>query len=235
MISVCIATFNGERFIKEQLNSIIPQLSHGDEIIISDDGSTDHTLDIVRSLNSPYIKIVLHLHDKGYTSNFENAINHAKGDYIYLCDQDDIWDPNKVIICQDYLQKYDFVISDAMLVNENNKVIADSFFKARKSRPGLFANFIRFSFIGCCMSFHKRVLQKACPFPPNHIYCTHDNWLTLIAMTYYKAIVINDKLIRYRRYDNNTSSGAITNSTTIRFKLAYRLYLMYWLAQRIDK
>jgi glycosyltransferase involved in cell wall biosynthesis len=235
MISVCIATFNGERFIKEQLLSIIPQLGSGDEIIISDDGSTDQTLNIVRAINSPFIRIVHNQGDHGYTPNFENAIMQAQGDYIYLCDQDDLWQPNKVAVCQQHLQSHDLVISDATLVNGHNEVIADSFFALRKSRPGLLANIVRFSYLGCCIAFRSALLRKACPFPPNHLYCTHDNWLTLVAMTYYKALVIDDRLIRYRRYDSNTSSGGITNSTNTRFKIAYRLYLLYWLVRRVIK
>lgn len=84
MISVCIATYNGERFIKEQLLSIIGQLSPDDEIIISDDGSADNTLGIVRELNSPLIKIFTNTGEHGYTPNFENALSHAKGDYLSL-------------------------------------------------------------------------------------------------------------------------------------------------------
>ena len=80
MISVCIATYNGERFIKEQLLSIIGQLSPDDEIIISDDGSADNTLGIVRELNSPLMKIFTKTGEHGYTPNFENALSHTKGD-----------------------------------------------------------------------------------------------------------------------------------------------------------
>ena len=94
MISVCIATYNGEKYIKEQLLSILPQLGKKDEVIISDDHSTDNTLDIVKGLNDNRIKIVMNNREKGYTSNFENALSYAIGDYIFLSDQDDIWMSN---------------------------------------------------------------------------------------------------------------------------------------------
>ena len=96
MISVCMATYNGEKYIELQLRSILPQLSEDDEVIVSDDASTDQTLDVVRRLNDNRIKIVHHETDHGYTRNFENALKYAKGDYIFLSDQDDEWLPEKV-------------------------------------------------------------------------------------------------------------------------------------------
>ena len=128
MISVCIATYNGERFIKEQLLSIIGQLSPDDEIIISDDGSADNTLGIVRELNSPLIKIFTNTGEHGYTPNFENALSHTKGDYIFLSDQDDIWQPQKVALCMEHLKTCDLVISDALMVDAGNNLIAQSFY-----------------------------------------------------------------------------------------------------------
>ena len=95
MISVCIATYNGEKYLREQLDSILPQLAESDEVIVSDDGSTDGTIDLITSLNDPRIKIVSNSGRKGYVGNFENALKHTTGDYIFLSDQDDIWYPNK--------------------------------------------------------------------------------------------------------------------------------------------
>ena len=91
MISVCIATYNGEKYIEEQIASILPQLKENDEIIISDDYSTDNTIQVLTKINSKKIKIFKNQGEKGYTSNFENAIKQAKGNYIFLCDQDDVW------------------------------------------------------------------------------------------------------------------------------------------------
>ena len=131
MISVCIATYNGEKYIKEQLLSILPQLGKKDEVIISDDHSTDNTLDIVKGLNDNRIKIVMNNREKGYTSNFENALSYAIGDYIFLSDQDDIWMSNKVDYCIAELKEYDLVVSDAILINSKGEKIDDSFFYKR--------------------------------------------------------------------------------------------------------
>ena len=83
MITVCIATFNGEKYIREQLNSILFQLSLQDEVIVSDDGSTDNTISIIKSFNDNRIKIIDGVHRHSPTLNFENALKEAKGDYIF--------------------------------------------------------------------------------------------------------------------------------------------------------
>ena len=106
MISVCIATHNGEKYIKAELLSILCQLGQNDEIIISDDGSSDNTIAEIMSVNDDRIRIVrkqycqlkksVHYY---ITHNFGNAITQAKGDIIFLADQDDVWYPNKVQEC----------------------------------------------------------------------------------------------------------------------------------------
>lgn len=107
MISVCIATYQGEKYIREQLASILCQLDDADEIIVSDDGSTDRTLDIIRQMADHRIKIVEGPHRHSPTLNFERALQEARGDYIFLADQDDVWKPDKVQVCMKWLQEYD--------------------------------------------------------------------------------------------------------------------------------
>ena len=119
MITVCIATFNGEKYIREQLNSILFQLSLQDEVIVSDDGSTDNTISIIKSFNDNRIKIIDGVHRHSPTLNFEKALKEAKGDYIFLADQDDVWKDDKVKICLKWLQHYDCIISDAEVTDEN--------------------------------------------------------------------------------------------------------------------
>ena len=94
-ISVCIATYNGEKYITDQLKSILSQLGGQDEIIISDNLSTDNTLNMIRLLNDDRIK-VYHNDARNVIRNFENAIIHATGGIIFLSDQDDLWKPGKV-------------------------------------------------------------------------------------------------------------------------------------------
>jgi glycosyltransferase involved in cell wall biosynthesis len=192
MISVCIATYNGALYIKEQLNSILPQLSDNDEIIISDDHSTDDTLQIIRSINDKRIKIFINQGEKGYTPNFENALQKALGEYIFLCDQDDIWMENKVSYCINELQSYDFIVSDAVIINSDGQATKDSFYKERIVYKSLIGNIYKFGYLGCCMAFKRNILEKVLPFPHNHQYCTHDNWIFLIAKSFYKSTISNE-------------------------------------------
>lgn len=232
MISVCIATYNGEKYIREQVESILPQLHDGDEIVISDDHSTDNTLQVIASMASPLIHVYQNNGEKGYTPNFENALRHAKGDYIFLSDQDDVWASNKVKVCMEQMKKYSLVVSDADVTDADGNLTHDSYFKLRRSKGGLLQALIRFSFLGCCLCFRREVLDKALPFPSDHKKCTHDNWLCLVGMLFYKSVVIEDKLIHYRRHGNNTSMGGTVKTTTLWFKLQYRMYLIWNLLLR---
>src|ERR1700690_1222765 len=112
MISVCIATRNGENFIEAQLRSVLSQLNANDEVIISDDCSTDRTPEIIRSLNDSRITL-LEVEYCNLIRNFENALLNASGDIIFLADQDDVWHPAKVSRTKELLQKYDLVVTDA--------------------------------------------------------------------------------------------------------------------------
>ena len=127
MNSICIATYNGEKYIKEQLTSILSQINIDDEVIISDDGSTDQTTEIIKSLNDSRIKLI-----KGdfhnFTFNFENAIKQAKGEYIFLADQDDVWLPNKYHECLHELKKYDLICHNSKITDKNLNIINNSFF-----------------------------------------------------------------------------------------------------------
>lgn len=232
MISVCIATFNGEKYIREQIRSIASQISLSDEIIVSDDGSTDKTMSIIKNLNMPNIRIFQHSKDHGYTANFENAITHSKGDIIFLSDQDDIWLPNKVKVCVEQLKESDMVISDAKVVDEKLKVISNSFFSLRNTHHGWLNNIIKFGYLGCCMAFKRKILEKASPFPKSRRMCTHDNWLTLIGLSFYHVKIIEMPLILYRRHNQTTSNGGFNNSTSFFFKIEYRLYLLMNLIHR---
>lgn len=234
MISVCIATYNGEKYIREQIESILAQLSVCDELIISDDNSTDGTIAIIKQIQDFRIKLFFNK-EKGYTSNFENALKHVSGDFVFLSDQDDIWAPNKVEICLEELKSYDFVVSDCKIINGENEIISDSYFKLRNPKKYFLGNLIKFSYLGCCLAFRSDVLKRALPFPANRELCTHDNWLFLVGSCFYKYKILNDKLIFYRRHDGNVSTGGLISTTSISFKIRYRIYLCVSLIKRLLK
>lgn len=231
-ISVCLATYNGASYIKEQLVSILNQLEETDEIIVSDDNSTDNTLEIIKSLEDPRINIFINSNPKGYTPNFENALSKASGKYIFLSDQDDIWKGNKVEVSLSYLKNYNFIVSDAEIINDKGEVIEESFYMKRKPYYSFWRNIYKFGFLGCCFAFDRKILKTALPFPPNHKLCTHDNWIFLVASFDYSYKILEDKLIYYRRHSNNTSTGGLKKTTSIWFKIKYRIYLIINIIKR---
>ena len=198
-----MATYNGERFIEKQLNSILKQTVEVDEIIISDDNSTDNTLKIIEKLNNPKIKVIKNL-KQGVINNFENSLKKSKGEYIFLADQDDIWKPNKVEITIKRLKEYDLVVHNAKIINsKDEKIFEKTFFEIRNSRKGLLKNLYKNSYIGCCMAFNRKILEKALPFPMN--IPMHDSWIGLIAEICGKVYFDKAVLFYYRRHESNVT------------------------------
>lgn len=226
-----MATYNGEKYIKEQLISILKQLGDEDEIIISDDHSTDTTLEIIEQLSDSRILVFFNT-EKGYTSNFENALRQVSGDIIFISDQDDIWNPTKVEICLEALQSVDLVVSDCQLINSQNEIISLSYFELRKVKKSSWGNLVKFGYLGCCLAFRSELLKKALPFPSNRQMCTHDNWLFLVGAFLYRYKVLDERLINYRRHDANVSTGGLLSLTSKWFKIKYRIYLCVFILKR---
>ena len=230
MISVCIATYNGEKYIEQQLQSIISQIGENDEIVISDDGSKDQTIAIVESFNDKRIKVYYNEGIHGYTPNFENALRLSKGDYVFLCDQDDVWAPNKIERCMDELCNNDAVFHDATIINGDGVIINESLKNIRPSFSSLLGNIYKMGHLGCCTAFRRRIISLALPFPKNYHYCSHDDWLVELSCAYGKVSDIDDKLTYYRRHNYNTS-GLKSNQTLFE-KIAYRVYELFHLTKR---
>ncbi|WP_281336377.1 glycosyltransferase family 2 protein [Flavobacterium eburneipallidum] len=232
MISVCMATYNGEKYIKDQLLSILKQIGSNDEIIISDDLSKDKTIEIIEDLNDSRIKIFFN-DKKGYTNNFQNAIKQASGDYIFLSDQDDIWVDNKLKIMSNLLMKYDFVVSDAKMVNANLESLGTTYFELRGGgENGFMNNLKKLKYIGCCMAFRKIILKKVLPFPSNSKLCPHDFWIAMISEFYFKTYVVNNPLLLYRRHGENVSTHI--SSTSLFFKIQFRVYSFFKVILRFN-
>ena len=228
-ISVCMATYNGEKYIKEQLDSILTQIGYDDEVVISDDKSTDNTINIIKSYEDKRIKLFIHEKDHGFVRNFENALIHAHGDIIFLSDQDDIWMPNKVERSLEELTSCDFVVSDCITINEEKKIISNSRFDDYNIKTGFFRLMIRTRYLGCCMAFKRNILKAVLPFPQNTYLMEHDLWIASVAECYFKTKLIKTPLINYRRHGNNVSSGGIGKGFPLYIKIYRRLYRLYCL------
>lgn len=227
-ISVALAAYNGEKYIEEQLNSILPQLGPEDEIIISDDGSGDRTLEIIAGFSSVQIKVFKNP-KKGVVSNVENAIRHTSGDFIFLADQDDVWLPDKVSVIKNYFieSRANLVVSDAYIANESLEVLEDSFFRLMNSGNGFFKNFIKNTFPGCCMAFRKELKDVILPFPNN--IPMHDSWIGLLAEIKGEVLFIPEKLIYYRRHGDNAT---VLRRDSLRQSLIWRKNLAFELIKR---
>jgi len=227
MISVCIGIKNGGQFIREQIDSILPQIGVDDELVASDDGSTDNTWRLIESYEDPRIRLLSNPRC-GLISNFENCLMASRGDLIFLSDQDDVWRPEKLQVMTNVLGSCDLAVCDCQVVDEILNPIYSSFFKFNRSRQGLLRNFIKNSFMGCCMAFHRRVLQKALPFPDQ--VPIHDQWIGLVAERYFTVKFVPKIMVDHRRHRENYSStggpsmNSIKKGLTARFHLAKNLF-----------
>jgi len=229
MISVCMATYNGGKFIREQLESILSQLPSGhSEIVIADDGSTDDTLAVVNSLGDSRIRVLNAEKHLGVIYNYERALQASKGDIVFLADQDDIWLPGKVDKVLAALNDADLVTHDAWMLRPSDSqdsswARAGKLSDIRAYKSGVVANWWKNTFTGCCMAFRRNILDKALPFPKN--LPMHDQWLGLVAEKNFKVKSIDEPLVEYRQHSTNATH--IGNSPAGVFqKIKWRLDLL---------
>lgn len=226
MISVCMATYNGAKYIQEQVDSILAQLGPRDELVVSDDGSTDATLAILGGYEDPRIKIFDNHNRKGVVGNFENAIKQASGDYIFLSDQDDIWLPGKVDACVEALADVDLVMHDAQIIDQKGRVVVDSFFALRGSGAGYWKNLYRNSYLGCCLAFRKQVLDYVLPMPKR--VAMHDIWIGLLVSKRGRVALLGEPFLHYRRHGANASPTGEKSNFSRAKQLAYRFDLLVY-------
>ena len=206
MISVCLASYNGEKYIHEQLSSILACLDSEDELIVSDDGSSDGTISIIKDLvlRDKRIKLVDGPH-RGVIANFSNLISLAKGDEIFLSDQDDVWHPDKVskVMSTFEMTGTDLVTHNARIVDSERNPTKSTLFSIRSSKPGFLKNVVKNSYVGCCMAFKREIVPYILPIPEN--IEMHDWWIGLVGELMTSPVFIDDELIDYRRHNANVS------------------------------
>ncbi len=225
MVSVCIASFNGEKFIEEQLLSILKQININDEVIISDDASTDNTIEIIQSITDPRIKLLVGNLYRNPIKNFQNALKHAKGNFIFLADQDDVWIDGKYAEMLQLLYQYDLVVSDSVIVDEHLKVLYPSFFKYFNSGRGVLKNVIKSSYYGSCMAFKKEILNAALPFPDTK-EIGHDLWIGLVAEILGTVYFYPKPLLLYRRHTTAFTPVNVGKSTRTKYQMLFGRIIM---------
>jgi glycosyltransferase involved in cell wall biosynthesis len=205
LVSVAMASYNGAKYISEQLDSILHQTYSNIEIVIVDDHSTDDTVSIIQSYREkyPFIFLVRNEHNLGVTLAFEHAIKHCKGFFIALCDQDDIWDSQKIEILVNEIGEHDAIYADSLLVNEKGESLQRSFSSIMNLRsyysgaPFLLSNSVPGHSILMKASFVNKIL----PFPEKIFF---DLWIGFCAAGNNGIKFIDKLLVKYRQHDSNT-------------------------------
>ncbi len=224
-ISVAVAVYNGEKYIREQMDSILKNLTASDEVIVSDDGSSDATVKILEEYQNGEIPVrIIAGPGKGIKQNINAALEQCRGQYIFMSDQDDVWTDNKVRIVMQYLGKNgcSLVCHDAQVMNADlTRVQMPSFFSYRGSKPGFLNNLLKNRYMGCCMAFEKNLLSYVLPIPDE--IEMHDQWIGIINdLKGRNSVFIRDKLLLYRRHDANVSDfshGTVLEMAVKRMRL----------------
>lgn len=202
--SIALAAYNGERFIKEQIDSILDMMNQNDELIISYDESSDRTWQIISEYSNNDSRVKVYKDKgKGLESNFNNAVNYCKGKYIFLADQDDVWINNKIDIMIKHMKKTGakVLICDGYETNENLEKLYE-LYQHYNTTAKPFRNFVKGSYLGCQMVFSSDIKEKIWPVKENPPIA-HDLWLGVLGAHYGKVIMINDKLMYHRLHGDN--------------------------------
>jgi len=236
--SVAICTYNGELFLKKQIDSILSQTRSVDEIIVCDDRSTDATVDILNSYKEKYPNLFhIYINEKNLRSvkNFEKALSLCNNEIIFLSDQDDIWVDNKV---EKYLSHFDknpeisVIASNGFGIDEKDQILdvitiwdVISFIRKEGKKLDYF-EIISFSgnvATGATMALKKDFLQKTIPFP-QVLEFHHDEWIALIAASEGKFDFIDDKTFYYRQHVNQQVGGVFFENTERRKKRLIKFF-----------
>ncbi len=205
LLSIALCSYNGEEFISEQVYSILNQNYTHFELIISDDCSTDKTLTILENFSQKDKRIILLKNNtnQGYIRNFEKAISHCKGEIIFLSDQDDIWDENKISkISQSFNNDVELVFHDSLFINHNGKSLnrkaSDRFTLSEQVTPLSFLLFNGIS--GHALAFKKSLKNFILPLPK---IVHHDCWISYVASCKGKIVYVPSILVNYRQHDKS--------------------------------
>lgn len=248
-VDILMATYNGEKYLKEQLDSILNQTHSNFVLHISDDKSTDSTRTILSDYAKKDKRVKLYFQEKnlGYIKNFEFLLSNATADYLMLSDQDDVWMNHKVEYSLNKLkrEKLDLVITDLFIVDKELNNINTSYFQFAhlrfKSQLHLGNYLLRNPAVGCTMMLGKSLLKRILPFPElKHPYYVHDWYIYIMAEAYGKVGYLETPLIQYRQHGNNNIGMHRTKKRSLQFiqtarsiNLNYRIQFCDELLKRI--
>ncbi|MGH8182639.1 MAG: glycosyltransferase family 2 protein [Rhodanobacteraceae bacterium] len=217
--SVVLCTCNGARYLGEQWASLLAQTRQPDEIVVRDDASSDATPDLLEDLSRAAtacgvaVRLARNPHNLGYVANFEAALRDASCDVLLLCDQDDVWHPDKIAVLAEHFERrsgLQLLCSDARRVDVAGRPLPRSLFQVLKVTPGElrrvhagrgFGVLLRRSLAtGATVALRRSLLATALPFPQGWV---HDEWLAIIAAAAGGFDCLETALVDYRQHDAN--------------------------------
>jgi glycosyltransferase involved in cell wall biosynthesis len=210
-ISVVMTTYNGSRFLVAQIESIMAQTRHPDEVVIVDDCSTDNSYEILQTYQAKYpglIRVYQNLSRLGINKNFEKAAQLSTGALIFFSDQDDVWAPKKIQTMVDHFDGFSLLYSNAVIIDEHGHVISDSELKFN-AVPVIAGNPLIYLLQSNSISGHnilitRKLLHTAIPFSPNIVY---DQWLGIVACLNKGIGYIDDALVMHRMHNSNAMNN----------------------------
>jgi glycosyltransferase involved in cell wall biosynthesis len=225
-IEVALATYQSARFLRELLDSLFAQTEQGFTLLVADDGSRDATMDILEDYSRRYpgrVRIVARERQpRGAAGNFSRLIEHARADYLLLCDHDDVWLPNKISLSRARMTALEkvhgteaplLVHTDLVVVDEDLEVIAPSlskYWQVSPPRSDLTSLLTANVATGCTIIMNRALYERARPIPPEAMM--HDHWLALVAATLGAIAYVEEATILYRQHGGNLI-GAPTGGT----------------------
>lgn len=238
-ICITLATYNGEKYLAEMLDSLILQTRQADLIIAVDDGSKDATPEILESYRDKLpLQIIRFEKNQGHRASFSKALEIAReqvcdSDLIFLADQDDVWKPSKLEIMEQKIMNHSMIFGDAEIINGDGRMTSASW----REKNGIVENLSQKALLtgytnvtGCMTMFRASLLHLALPIPKD--IPVHDQWLTLCATIANGYASISDKVIRYRIHDENAigegnKSWSEKLSTNLRWAVAVKNSHLY--------
>lgn len=205
--SVCLASYRGSRYIREQLDSILAQLGPDDEVVIVDDASPDDTVAQIRTYNDHRIRLIEAKANQGYVKSFEQAALASNGEFILLADQDDVWVPGRLEVMLSALESADVVASNFdVLGNGPRPNIRRLRSKdSRRHWANLLGVLVGYrAYYGCCMGFRRGVLPVFTPVP-GYLNESHDLWLAICGNLARSIQHLDDSTLLRRIHEDNAT------------------------------